>query len=84
MALIKQVVSVANGTVTNIEMTPDEEAAFVAQQAINQAAIDAREAKAALLLEKNALKEKISDALITGDPVDPADVARYIELKAII
>ncbi|MCI0558588.1 MAG: hypothetical protein MN733_08840, partial [Nitrososphaera sp.] len=78
---IKQVVSVANGTVTNVEMSSDEETAFMAEQAANLVASQARAAVDALLLEKNVLYAKLIDALITGDPIDPVDVARYRELR---
>ncbi|MCI0560224.1 MAG: hypothetical protein MN733_17185, partial [Nitrososphaera sp.] len=81
-ALMKQVAS--NDAVVTIEMTPEEEAAFIAQQLLDQAASDAQAARAALLLEKHTLKEKINDAIISGDPPDPADVTRYRDLKAII
>lgn len=83
MALMKQVASL-NDAVVTIEMTPEEEAAFIAQQLLDQAASEAQASLDALLLEKRALNEKISDALIAGDPPDPADVARYRELRAII
>lgn len=81
MALIKQVVSAANGTVTNVPMA-EEEAAFLAQQAADQAAVDAQAARTALRAEQTALLQKLTDALISGDPVDPVDVARYKQLKA--
>ncbi len=82
--MIKQVVSVANGSVTNVEMSADEEAAFMADQAASLAASQARAAVDALLLEKAVLYAKLIDAIITSDPIDPVDVARYKELNSAI
>lgn len=82
MALMKQVVSLANATVTDIEMTPEEESAFLAQQAADQITAAERAALAQKAVDAEVLREKILEALVVGDPVDPKDITDYETLKA--